>query len=254
MLDHVGYNDEELEKANVQGKEMKTGLLINDGNVETPTPVQTFAAKMATGVVHFNDTPSRHQFSDDDDLSSVNTIKRLRPPVPSFTEESARRRESKPLKSALRTGSKKQMTTSANDIQNDIYQIPDSAPTTTALQKPFSRATTNKKKQAQGRKGNVGSSYNRIASGSKPDSISQSSGTLSTAHRKSSPNPTVSNSEKSPLMKAPARMVRKRSASISEANLQPNRPFKQYRVSLPNQGQRTSRAVIPDSQGATKYQ
>jgi hypothetical protein len=253
MLDHVGCNDEELDKAHVQDKEIKNGLPINEGNVETFTPMQTFAAKMATGVVHFKATPSRNQFSDDDDLSGVNTIKRLRPPVPSFTEESARRRESKPLKSALRTGSKKQTTTSANDTQSDIYQIPDSAPIAAALQKPFSRANTNKKQQAQGRKGNVGSSYNRIASGSKPGSISQSSGTLSTAHQKSATNSIVSNSEKSPLMKAPARMARKRSVSMSEANSQQNRPFKQYRVSLPNQGQRTSRTVIPDSQGAAKY-
>ena len=255
MLDEIGYNDEEVGTAHVQSREMDRRPLMNKEIGGKRPPMQTFAANTAVGVVHFKTPPSsRHQFSEEDDLSGINTVERLRLQVPSLSEESARRRESKPLKSALRIIDKKQMTTSTNDTQSDIYQIPGSAPTATiTLQKQFSRPITNKKQQAQRRKGNIGSSYNRIVSGSKPDYINQSSGALSAAHHKSDTNLIANDSEKSPLMKAPARLARKRSASTSEATSQPNKPFKQQRIVLPSQAQKPSRMVIPDSQEAAKY-
>ena len=251
MIDQLGFNDVELEEAYVQGRELKNNDLASKGNGNTLTSMQTSTATAVAGV-HFKTTPSSYQLSDDDDLVQINARKTARPHVPSLAEESVRRRQSKPLKSAMRTSSKKQATTTTNEAEGDLYQIRKRTHVATSLQKPSSRATVNTKQQTEARKSSIGSTYNRIASGSKPD-FNQSSENLSTAEHKSTANPIVSSSEKSPIMRAPARMARKRSASISDANSQPVKPPKQARVSLPNQGRRTLRTVIPDSQKAVCY-
>lgn len=247
-VDQIAYDEQEFEKVHTETKFSKSGTSTDRGNGgrRAFVSMRVFAANTVANV-KFKDTPASYQFSDDNDYSGVSGTRSIRPPALSATEESARRRQPQRLKSALRTSSKMQDTSRASDAQKDIFQIPIHNPIASNLQKTTPRTTTNRQ-QAPGRKGSIGSWYNRIVSGSKPDASSQASGAPSTVQKSSTARQIVSNVEKSPLMEAPKRNSRKRSASLSDIKLQPAKPFKQQRMSLPRNSRKESRTVIPDSQ------
>jgi hypothetical protein len=251
-VDLIGYTEEDFEKSCTETNASKTGPFADmeyNGNRASATLL--FAEHTIAGV-KFKDMPASYQFSDEDNLSGVSAS--FRPPIISATEESTRRRQSKPLKSALRSSGKTRDKSIRNEAQKDVVQVPMSPPVAPALQKTTSRASASKKPSAsaRARKGTVGSSYNRIASGSKSDASAsvQISAVPSTIQRSSAIKQTISNGEKSPMMNPPKRSARKRSASLAGTNSQPIKPFKQARVSLPNQVRKDSRDVIPDSQEA----
>jgi septal ring factor EnvC (AmiA/AmiB activator) len=189
--------------------------------------------------IKYKEIPVSHQFPDEVDISGVDAS---RPLILSTTDESTRRRKPQQLKSALKktlkTGS------SCNVTLADVCMIPISENPTSSKNTP---RTTISKLHPPARLGITGSSYNRIASSSKSGSTSHMAVVSSTVQRAlASGKGTPGDVERSPLMGAPKRNSRKRSAS--EATSQPVKPFKQLRLSLPNQGRTESQTIIPDSQ------
>lgn len=246
-IDLVGCEEDDSNKASLETKDSKVGTstLKKDGGGRTSASTYVSAGD-TVAAVKFKEVPTSYQFSDDDDFGGINATRSVKPTMLSATDESVRRRQPKPLKSALKKSSKTQDRSTANMAQTDVYTIPKSTLTDPSLLKTTTRSTT--KQAAPARNATSGSSYNRIASGSKSDGSSQASAAPSAVQKLSATRQILSNVEKSPLMPAPQRNSRKRSASQSEPKSLPTKPFKQPRLSLPNQGHRESRTVTPDSQ------
>ena len=245
----VGYDEVDLHKAHLETKDSDIGAAGREA-VGRRSSVSTDVPKVDTGTgVKFKDTPASQQFSDGDGVSGVNSSRGRKL---STTDESARRRQPLQLKSVLKKTSKTQDISSTHKAQVDVFQIPMSAPMGPILTKATTRSTVSKQ-QPLSRKGKstVGSSYNRIVSGSKSDGSSKTSMAPLTMKHLAAVEQIVGNGEKSPLMSAPKRNSRKRSSEEISGS---TKPFKQPRMSLPTQSRKESQTVIPDSQeGRYRY-
>ena len=238
-----GFGEEDSNKAFLEAKVPKVedfSLKEYGGRRDSASTYQNTVDNIAA--VKFNEDPTSYKFSSNDDYVGVSANRRVRPTAISAADEATRRRQSVPLKSALKKICKTQDVSGANGAST--VQIPASTPPDSNSFRPTRTST----RQMAPARQNTGSSYNRIASGSKSDGSSQASAAPSTAGKQSTNNHFLGHVDKSPLQSAPARNSRKRSASLSEMKSQPTKSFKQPRMSHPNQGPRENRTVIPDSQ------
>ena len=235
------YEKEELQKTNLVTKSRDIKIAAETGSIGgDASATQSLTADTVAGV-KFKDAAATFQVFDDIDVCSASASLKTNPQL-SVTDESARRRRSQPLKSALKK-SKAADTDSIQDTQ-DSFQVPAFSPRGPIVPKMVSHAITNKQQPLT--RMDIASSYNRTASGFKSGGSSRAPIGPPTA-RKQSAKQTVVNGEKSPLMRAPTRNARKRPA---EGVSEPMKPLKQPRLSLrfPKQAQKEDRIVVPDSQ------
>jgi hypothetical protein len=233
-VDLLGHDEEDWNKTASEAKATKFDVASFKKDDGRRTSRSTHLAAVDTvTAVKFEELPTSFGFADDDEYAGVNASRSKI----SASDESTRRRQFVPLKSALKKSSQAQEISST-------YEIPASTPTDRGVSRPARIGTRQTPPARQG----TGSSYNRIASGSKSDGILQPSAAPSAVRKPSAAQQIDSNADKSPMMSAPARNSRKRSASLSEAKSQTTKPAKQPRISLPNQRRRETRTVIPDSQ------
>ena len=222
----VGSDEEAIQEAHLP---TKAGAVEKEVVGTHTSAASSTTANPVVGV-KFKNYTTDHHFSVDVVASKASDNRSAGTGLPAASE-SVRRRQSLPLKSALKK--KKVAGTSIIQDGEDTVQIPMSTPTMPKTIPPVNK----NKQQALARKDSI----NSMIRGSKSGNSSQPS-----TAQKPSTKPTVTNGDKSPLMQAPPRN-RKRLAS---GLLDTTKPFKQPRLTLrvPGQGQRETRTVIPDSQ------
>jgi len=250
---------EDLHKTSENNRSSKTG---RQGRSSTRAEVaRTHVRQSGIGTFPKTQVSPSNVFSDYDEWSGVvipqQYLRPSGPSVPSLGEESSRRRGHNPLKSALKRDNSglTSSISSGTEQHTLIFDIPlvqPPFPGPTVQSRPL-RLEGSKSQQRilLSKKANGWSPYNRVAQGqlskAGPGNTSTRRQAIEEHHFPPAPQPNIFDLQVSPIITAPRRNAKKRSASSFLEEGESGQPSKLPRLSLLPHGLKAT-TVIPDSQ------